>query len=153
MKNQKQTNLFIRSSLTLALAFAFLSPLTSQSADPADPAAPAEDTASEGKMMEHCKKMMEQKEQMKADRQAQNTELTEQAARMNSAPAEKKVDEMAALITKMLEQRIAMDERKAKMEEGMMEHMREHMETGKDSLSMCPMMKTKGHKMHHEKAN
>ncbi len=150
MKNQKQTTLLIRSSLTLALAFAFLSPLTSQSAVPA---APAEDAAGDAKMMEHCKKMMEQKEQMKADLQAQNAELTAHAAKMNGASAEKKVDEMAALITHMLEQRVAMDERKAKMEEEMMEHMHEHMKMGKDSMPMCPMMKAKGHKEHQEKTN
>ncbi len=152
MKNKRHTTLLILPSLTLAMAFAFLAPITSQSQS-ADPAAPAEDAASEGKMMERCKKMMEQKQQMRADRQAQTKELTEQAAKMNSASAENKVDEMAALITRMLEQRIAMDERKAKMEDDMMEHMRGHMEMGKNSMSMCPMMKAKSQREQSGDAN
>ena len=48
---------------------------------------------------------------------------------------------MAAVITHMVEQRIAMDARKAKMEEEMMKHMMEHMQMGKESMSQCPMMK------------
>ena len=34
-----------------------------------------------------------------------------------------------------------MDARKAKMEEAMMQHMMQHMQMGKESLSQCPMMK------------
>jgi hypothetical protein len=41
----------------------------------------------------------------------------------------------------MEEQRIAMDARKAKMEDEMMKHMMEHMQMGKKSMSQCPMMK------------
>lgn len=45
----------------------------------------------------------------------------------------------------MVEQRITMDARKAKMEEEMMKHMMQHvmqyMQMGKDSISQCPMMK------------
>jgi len=37
----------------------------------------------------------------------------------------------------MAEQRVAMDARKAKMDEEMMQHM----QMGKDSMSQCPMMK------------
>ena len=42
---------------------------------------------------------------------------------------------MAAVITHMVEQRIAMDARKAKMEEEMMKHMMQHMQMGKESIS------------------
>jgi hypothetical protein len=41
----------------------------------------------------------------------------------------------------MVEQRITMDARKAKMEEEMMKHMMQHMQMGKESMSQCPMMK------------
>jgi phosphoketolase len=68
-------------------------------------------------------------------------QLTEHVAKMSSAPEGKKMSLMAALITHMVEQRIAMDARKAKMEEGMMKHMMQHMQMGKDSISQCPMMK------------
>ena len=135
MKSKAPTNLLIRSSLALAMTLAIWSPVQSQSAEP------AEAKKMEGKMMEACEKMKEQKEKMKADMKVQNDELTEHVAKMNSAPADKKVDVMAALITHILEQRIAMDARKAKMEEEMMKHMMKHMEMGKESMSQCPMMK------------
>ena len=48
---------------------------------------------------------------------------------------------MAAVVTHMVEQRIAMDARKAKMEEEMMKHMMQHMQLGKESMAKCPMMK------------
>lgn len=157
MNIQSQTNPLLHSSLALALVLSLLTPVTSRSADPV--VVPAEDTANEGRMMEQCEKMMEHKKKMRADLQAQNAELTEHAARMNSATADKKVEEMAALITHMLKQRIAMDERRATMEAEMMDHMSEHMGMGKESMSKCPMMKGAGHtatddhKEHPEKAN
>jgi hypothetical protein len=82
----------------------------------------------------------------------------EQVAEMNRAPHDKKIGLMAAVLTHMAEQRIAMDARKAKMDEEMMQHM----QMGKDSMLQCPMMKDmKGmkdmgdksedaHKEHHE---
>jgi flagellar biosynthesis protein FliP len=124
MKKQTPTNLLIRSSLALTLAFAVLTPVLSQPAEPGD------EKKMDSQMMEHCEKMKEQKKQMKADMKAQDDDLTAHAAKMNSAAADKKVDEVAALVTHMLEQRISMDARKAKMEEEMMEHMMK-----------CPMMK------------
>ena len=136
MKTQTNTNLAIRSSLALTLALAIWSPLPSLSAEPA-----AETMMMEGKMMERCKEMMEQKQKMKEDMKAQDAELTEQVAKMNSAPEDKKMSEMAAVITHMVEQRIAMDARKARMEEEMMQHMMRHMQMGKESMSKCPMMK------------
>ena len=47
----------------------------------------------------------------------------EQLAEMNRAPEGQKTDQMAAILTHLVEQRIAMDARKAAMEEAMMEHM------------------------------
>jgi|ERR1035438_7050765 hypothetical protein len=136
MKNQTHTNLLIRSTLTFALALAIWSPVQARSAEPA-----------EGKMMmggtmkEQCQQMKEQKQKMKEDMKAQNAELTEQVAKMNSAPEDKKMSLMADVITHMIEQRIAMDARKAKLEEEMMQHMMQHMQMGKESMSQCPMMK------------
>ena len=132
--------LLTRSTLALMMALAGLFPITSPSAEP------VEEKKMDAKMMEHCEKMKEEKAKMKADMKAQDAELTEHAAKMNSAPADKKVDEMAALVTHMLEQRIAMGARKAKMEEEMMAHMMKHMEMGKDSMAKCPMMKGMDHK-------
>ena len=129
MNNQTNTNLVIRSSLALALALAIWSPVQARSDEPA-----------EGKNMTVAK-MMERCQKMKEDMKAQDAELTEHVARMNRAPEDKKMGLMAAVITHMVEQRITMDARKAKMEEEMMQHMMEHIQMGKDSMSQCPMMK------------
>jgi hypothetical protein len=53
-----------------------------------------------------------------------DAELTEHVAKMNRAPEDKKTDLTAAVHTHMVEQRITMDARKAKVEEEMMKHMR-----------------------------
>ena len=152
MKKQTHTNLLIRSSLALALALALAlniwSPVQSQSAEP------AEGMMTEAKMMEQCQEMKERKQKMKEDMKAQDAELTKQIAKMNHAPKDKKMDLMAAVITRMVEQRIAMDARKAKMEEEMMQHMMQHMQMGKESMSKCPMMKEMDEKSsddHHQK--
>ena len=136
MKNQTNTNLVIRSSLAVALALSIWSPMQARSAEPAEGK-----TMMEGKMMEGCREMKEQKQKMKEDIEAQDAALTEQIAKMNSAPDDKKMSLMADVITQMVEQRITMDARKAKMEEAMMRHMMEHMQMGKESMSQCPMMK------------
>ena len=92
-------------------------------------------------MMERCQKMKQEKQQMMADMKAQDDQLMEQIAKMNRAPHDKKIGLMADVLTHMAEQRIAMDARKAKMDEEMMQHMMQHMQMGKDSMSQCPMMK------------
>lgn len=136
MRNQTNTNRVIRSSLAVALALAIWSPMQARSAEPAEGK-----TMMEGKMTEGCQEMKEQKQKMKEDIEAQDAALTEQIAKMNSAPDDKKMSLMADVITQMVEQRITMDARKAKMEEAMMTHMMEHMQMGKESMSQCPMMK------------
>jgi hypothetical protein len=72
---------------------------------------------------------------------AQDAQLTEQLADMNRAPKDKKVGLMAAAFTGMVQQRITMEARKAKMEDEMMQHMMQHMQMGKESMAQCPMMK------------
>jgi hypothetical protein len=147
MKTQTHTNLIIRSSLALALALAIWSPVQAQSAEPAEKKMMDGKMMMEGKMMtetnmmQRCQAMKEQKQKMKEDIKAQDAQLIEQVAKMNRAPADKKMDLMAAVLTHMVEQRIAMDARKAKMEEEMMQHMMQHMQMGKESMSQCPMMK------------
>jgi hypothetical protein len=136
MKTRTITNLFIHSSLVLALALAIWSPAQAQSAKPAQMK-----NMTEAKMMERCQEMKEQKQKMKEDMDAQNAQLTEQLVKMNSAPEDKKMDLMASVLTLMVEQRIAMDAQKAKMDEEMMQHMMQHMQMGKESMSQCPMMK------------
>jgi hypothetical protein len=137
MKKQTNMNLAIRSSLALALALAVWCPVQARSAEPAEGK-----TIMETKMMERCQAMKEKKEKMMADIKAQDAELTVQVAKMNSAPADKKMDLMAGILTQMAERRIAMDARKAKMEEEMIQHMMQHLQMGRQSISHCPMMKT-----------
>jgi Spy/CpxP family protein refolding chaperone len=115
---------------------------TPSKAVPGRSAGPAErKKMMEAEMMARCQEMKEQKQKMKDDMEAQDAQLTRQLAEMNGAPEHKKVDLMAAALTQMVEQRIAMDARKAKMDEEMMKHMMEHMQMGKESMSQCPMMK------------
>lgn len=135
MKKQTHTNLLTRSSLALALALAIWSPVPARSAESAEG-----EKMTEAKMMEQCQEMKAQKAKMKADMKAHDAQLTEQLAKMNRAPQNQKTDLMAAVVTQMVEQRIAMDARKAKMEEEMMKHMMQHMQLGKESMAKCPMM-------------
>ena len=118
------------SAITIALLLPFwVSPVEAQS------------TKGESKMMKQCQEMKEKKQSMKEDSAAQDAQLTDQLAKMNAAPVDQKTDLLAAAVTHMVEQRITMDARKAKMEEEMMQHMMEHMQMGKESMSHCPMMK------------
>ena len=136
MKNQMKTNLAIRSSLALGLALTVWAPVYAQSPQPA-----AGKAMMEANMMEHCQEMKDQKQKMKEDMKAQDAQLTEQLADMNRAPKDKKVGLMASALTGMVQQRITMDARKAKMEDEMMQHMMQHMQMGKESMAQCPMMK------------
>lgn len=95
----------------------------------------------EAQMKNECKDMMEQKKKLAADIESQDAELTEQVAKMNRAPGDKQMTLMAAVITRIVEQQVAMNQRKAKMEDAMMAHMMQHMQMGKDSMAQCPMMK------------
>lgn len=137
MKNQTTMNLIIRSSIALALALAIGPLVQAQSVEPTKAKNMAETT-----MMERCQEMMKKKQKLEEDIKAQDAQLIEQLREMNRAPEDKKVDLMAAVLTQMVEQRITMDARKAKMEEEMMQHMMEHIMMGKESLSQCPMMKS-----------
>ena len=159
MKKQTFTTLFIRSTLVFALIMTtgYLSAcagnrsdttpvVSSQSAGPAGGKMMTED-----KMMARCQEMMKQKQKMMDDMKAQDSELTEQVAKMNSAPKDKKMRLMAAVITSMVEQRTAMHARMEKMQADMMQHMMEHMQMGKDSMVQCPMMKGMNEKMENTK--
>jgi len=138
MKQHTNTNLIIRSTLALvwALALVIWSPLQSQSADPV-----AETNMTEANMMARCQEMMDQKQKMISEMKAQDAELTVKVDEMNSAPADKKVDLIAAVVTHLVEQRTAMHARMEKMEGEMMPHMMQHMKMGMESMANCPMMR------------
>jgi hypothetical protein len=136
MTTKTTTNPFIRSGLALAFALAVWSPVQARSADPM-----AGKSMTKAQMMDHCKEMKAQKQKMTEDMKVQDAQLTEELAKMNGAPEKKKLDLMAAVVTRMAEQRIAMDARHAKMQEEMMAHMMQHMARGKNAGFACPMMK------------
>ena len=133
MKTHLNTKLVIGSILTLVLGLVMgLPPL--QSAE--HPEHPAGKT-----MMKQCQAMQMQKHKLTADLKAQDAELGKQVARMNSAPANRKMDLMAAIITRLVTQRTVMNARQARLQECMMQHVAQHIQVGKESLSQCAVIK------------
>ena len=123
----------IRTGLAMALTLAIWSPLQAQK--------PPQAKSMMAAMAEKCQEMKLQKQKVRDDMKVQDARLTEELATMNRAPEAQKVGLMAATLTRMVEQRIAMDARKASMEASMMQHMMQHMQMGKETMSECPMMK------------
>lgn len=147
MKTLSNKSLVLCSGLAAALTLLVWSPLTARSGD-----------AAEGKMMEHCQQMMDQKQKMSDDIRTQDDKLMEQVSELNRAPDAQKLALMTAVVSRMAEQRASMNQRRAKMDEKMMTHMMRHMQMGAESMSHCPMMKggkdadgksTANHKEHH----
>ena len=138
MTVQLNKNLALRIGLALAMALAIWSPAQAQSGEPAKA---KKMTMGHAKMehskMEHSKMMMEHCQGMMADMKAQDTELTLQVARMNSATREAKVDLMAEIITQMTAERTAMNAKMA----GMHMEMMKHMQMGMGSKPHHPKMK------------
>jgi len=70
----------------------------------------------------------------------QDAELDKLVAEMKSAPAQKKLDAVAALLTQLVEQRKAMHEQMQKM-----------VAAGeKEAMGMCRMMMNDGEHAHHQ---
>ncbi len=92
--------------------------------------------------------MMAEHGKMMADMKAADLRLTELVTRMNSASGAEKTTATAAVVTEMVAQNRAMHAGMMKMQQGMMPHMMEHMQEGKDSMAMCPMMKPMGDMKH-----
>ena len=134
MKNKMNTKLFIVSILTLVLTLVIWSPALQSAEHPEHPSSNA--------TTKSCQAMAAEKQKLTKDIQVQDAELTRQVARMNRAPANRKMDLMAALITRMVSQRTVMNVRQAKMQEGMMQHMIQHIQMGKESLAQCAMTST-----------
>ena len=64
-------------------------------------------------MKEHPANMSEMHQKMEAEMKAQDAELDKLVSEMNTATGEKKADVMAALLSKMVEQRMTMHEKMA----------------------------------------
>lgn len=109
-------------------------------------AIPAEDTGqteTTDQKQEQSSDTMGMKGKMMSNWKEQDAELDKLVAEMNSAPAEKKLDAVAAVLTKLVEQRKAMHE-----------HMQKMMSANeKEGMGMCRMMmgmdKEGDHSQHH----
>jgi hypothetical protein len=140
MKKLTNWKCFLRLSVAVALAVAIWTPLHSQSVKPGEGKMMVND-----KMMERCQGMQKLKQKLNEDTKAQDVELTEQVALMNSSADDKKLRQIAAVVTQMAEQRAVMNARTVKMHDEMIKHMAQHMQMGAESVSHCPMMKGEGH--------
>lgn len=137
MKHQNNWNLVIRSSLALALAVALWFPVQVRSAEPADgKMMMGGKMMSETNMMPRSQAMQEQREKIIADMKVQDAELAGQIYEMNHAAADKKLDLMAAIVTRMAAQRTAMNARMEAMHEAMVKNTQMEQENG----SSNPMM-------------
>ena len=137
MKHQNNLNLVIRSSLALALAVALWSPVQVRSAEPAGgEMMMGGKMMSETNMMPRARAMKEQRAKMMADMKDQDAQLAGQIYEMNHAAADKKLDLMAAIVTRMAAQRTDMNARMETMHEAMVKNTQ--MEQGNGSSN--PMM-------------
>ena len=91
-----------------------------------------------------CQAMMAGHEKMMGDMKAADQRLDGLVATMNAATGQAKVDATSAAVTEIVAQRTTMRDGMMKMQEGMMAHMMEHMQAGKESMASCPMMKQMG---------
>lgn len=103
--------------------------------------APAKSGMMDDKMMAHCMEMMQKHDQMQAEIKAQDARVDDLVAKMNTSTGGERVEAMAAVITELSVQRKVRQGKMAAMQADMMQHMMEHMQMGKQSMSMCPMMK------------
>jgi len=133
MKLPANNNLLIRSALILALAVC--SPVQAQP--------PEGRGMMKGKMMGYCREMIEHRQQMNEAFKTQNAALTEQLAKLKSAPDDKKMEQMTALVTLIAEQQIAMNAHRENMHDLMTKHMLRHVELGQKSMEDCPILKMK----------
>jgi len=93
------------------------------------------------KMMAHCMEMMQKHDQMQADFKAQDAKLDDLVTKMNTSTGSDRVEAMGAVVTELSAQHKSQREKIEAMQSDMMQHMMQHMQMGKESMSMCPMMK------------
>ena len=92
-------------------------------------------------MAAKCQAMMAEPDKVMAETKAADVRIDGLVARMNAATGQPKIDATAAVVSEMVAQRKTMHDRRMKLQPAMMAHMMEHMQEGKDSMAMCPMMK------------
>lgn len=137
---RKSLKLSLAAGFMLALALVIInwSPLQSQTPTPGEKM-----VKMEGKMMDNCQAMMDEKAKMLADAKVKESDLTAEIDRMNNAPASEQLSLLAAVVTHMQQHRTSVAEQTENMHNKMMTHMMQHMEMGEGSMAQCPMMKGK----------
>ena len=99
-------------------------------------------------MAAKCQAMMAERERMMTEMKAADQLLEDLVAKMNGASGMEKAAATSAVVTELVNQRRTMRDGMMKMQHGMMGHMMEHQQAGKDSMPRCPMMKPMGDMKH-----
>jgi hypothetical protein len=94
-------------------------------------------------MAAKCQAMMADQEKMMTEMNAADQRLDDLVVKMDAAAGMQKAD-ATAVVNEMVIQRRAMQGGMMKMQHGKIAHM----QAGKDSLEMCPMMKHPGSMKH-----
>jgi hypothetical protein len=106
------------SVLMVAMAAGVAVPLGAQ------PAMPTNTMDGTNQWMEHHQKRHAMREQLEAEIKAQDEELKQLVTQMNSAPADQKADAVAAVVSKLVEDRLALHQEMESMHtNGMGGHM------------------------------
>jgi len=105
-------------------------------------------TGAASDMAAKCQAMMAEAEKLRTEIKAADERLDGLVAKMNAASGTEKADATAAVVNEMVTQRRALRDGMMKMQHGMMGHMMEHMQAGKESMAACPMMKHMGGMKH-----
>jgi hypothetical protein len=136
MKYLKSPRFIIRSGRALPLAVALCFPVHVRSAEPAGgKMMMGGNMMSETNMMPRPEPMQDQRDKMMADMKAQDAQIAGQIYEMNHAAADKKLDQMAAIVTRMAAQRKDMNARMETMHEAMVKNIR----MDQESTSSGPM--------------
>ena len=116
------------SGVALALGMAAAFPLQIQATEP------MRGSMMDGPKTEWQQGMMQRNQALMAEMKTQDDELTDLVAKMNKASKDKKVDLLAGIVTRIVEQRATMNQRMMKMQGEMMSTA-----TGNEKMKM-PMM-------------
>ena len=138
MTPKRKISLAVRSALFLTLGLGFGYPAQAQGPEPAKGGTMTMD----GSKMAHHDAMKDKQKAMMDQMKAQDAELTALVAKLNRASKDEKLDLIASILTRLVEQRSAMTLQMERMHGEMMQPMK----MGKGASSHHPMMKGMGKK-------
>jgi hypothetical protein len=99
-------------------------------------------------MEARCQAMVAEREMVMTATKAADQRLDDLVGAMNAASSQTKADATAAVVNELVTQRRTMRDGMVKMQQDAMSHMMGHMQAGKDTMAMCPMMKQMGDMKH-----